>query len=51
MKRIFRHILVSLAVMGVALALALVFGGPGEPRPCQASMTPSMASTSPPCRP
>jgi alpha-beta hydrolase superfamily lysophospholipase len=33
MKRIFRHILVSLAVMVVALTLALVFGGPGAPPP------------------
>ncbi len=33
MKRIFKHLLLSLAVMAVALALALVFGGPGAPPP------------------
>lgn len=33
MKRVFRHLLASLAVMVAALALALVFGGPGEPPP------------------
>jgi alpha-beta hydrolase superfamily lysophospholipase len=33
MQRIFRHILMSLAVMAVVLSLALVFGGPGAPPP------------------
>ena len=33
MKRIFRHTLLSLAVMAAALALALLLGGPGVPAP------------------
>jgi len=40
MKRILRHLLISLAVLGVVLTLALVFGGPGVPPPMRSVTNP-----------